>query len=338
MGASRTRAAVTAFVACAAFGACGSPSNENAVMQSAAIGVEGAAACSGSNVATATSTAAFVAQIAHGASYESLTSSQAASLARAAMAALAGDPSAAWHAGALGYSVSSLQTPKECLLVLAPTSTAPPGQATLIVRPAYRRDLVIEAPHVPFDFETDAEAAQLFDAVGARAVLIAGATRCASSAASGCYPDPQCSGESVESDPSHSVRSAFHAIHVAIATGASTTTNALQLHTNVETSLNGDLRVSNGTTTSSHRLSAFVRGLDGTNLDVRTCDDGNDASDGAYCGITNTQGIASNGLGTGNVCLEFATSASDRFLHLEQTSSAVWLVPFVTKGIESAFP
>jgi hypothetical protein len=232
--------------------------------------------------------------------------------------------------------VSALQTPKECLLVLAPTSKAPPGQATLIVRPTWHRDLVIEAPHVPFDFETDAEAAQVFDAVRARAVLIAGAERCASSAASGCYPDPQCSGESVESDPSHSMRSAFHAIHVAVATGDSTTTSALQLHTNVDSSLNGDLRVSNGTTLTSHRMAAFARALDESTLDVRTCDDGVDTGDGEYCGITNTQGLASNGVGSS--CTVFATSASDRFLHLEQTDDAVSLVPFVIEGIESAFP
>src|SRR5262249_38001275 len=110
------------------------------------------------------------------------------------------------------------------------------------------RDLVVEALHVPNDGNTDLEGAIVFATTGARALIIAGARRCASAIDSGCLASTECSssGTPYESDPAHSLRTALHGMHLAIAAGAGTSLS-LQLHTNLEPTINGDARVSDGT-------------------------------------------------------------------------------------------
>ena len=277
--------------------------------------------CAASCTPRVATTRAFVETLLHGASYTPLDAAQTAAVREATSALLAGDRAAAESAAArAGFTVGPLLVGSECVLVLAPGPSAPAGQATLVVRGRFARDLVLEAPHVPNDGHTDVEAALLFDALGARAVAIAGASRCAVTTASGCHANTECNaaGTAVESDIAHSTRSAMHAMHLAIAAGP---TLALQLHTNLEPTINGDALISNGVRAPGSAAAVgarFYAALGGV-ADARSC---NDAASppmaGAFCGTTNAQGLASNA--SADACLGSAGAASERFLHLEQYS------------------
>lgn len=281
--------------------------------------------CSAADAVQSSSVRAFVASQQHGDAFVPLDAAQMGAVGAAATALMTDDiEGARAHAQAAGFRASALVTPGECFWLLAPTSSAPAGQALLIVRRGWHRDLVVEAPHVPNDGNTDREAAVVFDGVGARALILAGAQRCASTANSGCFASTQCNAQGipVESDPSHSIHTAFHAIHLAIAAnGAPSMT--LQLHTNLELQLNGDARLSNGTRlgTAGPHVQALYQTLLSGGGDIRSCNDAaNPAPSGAFCGETNSQALATNGASPPE-CNRTATAANDRFLHLEQASA-----------------
>jgi hypothetical protein len=289
----------------------------------------------------ASSLSCFVARLPHGTDFDPLSPPQLDAAGRAARALVDNDlPSARDRANAVGYQVVRLRTPTECYWALTPPSGAPRGQATLVVRDAWARDLVIEAPHVPFDGNTDAESALVFESTRARALLVAGAQRCASTEKSGCNANSQCGSSAKESDPSHSVHTAFHGMHVGIATAPQTTV-AVQFHTNVGLSLNGNILVSNGTRNPSPRSQKLFDALVARGVDPKTCNDpAKPVGDGAYCGTTSAQALASNGVA--DACGGSATSTSDHFLHLEQNSRklddvAGWSAS-VGQAISDAFP
>src|SRR5205807_159445 len=93
---------------------------------------------------------------------------------------------------------------------------------------------------------TDAEAAILFERLGAKALVFAGAHRCADTTPSGCHSTKQCSSSGVPftSDLAHATTNALNAVHLAF---RSTEAIEVQLHTNFKQLLNGDALVSNGT-------------------------------------------------------------------------------------------
>ena len=267
----------------------------------------------------------FVQTLAHGDVFMSLTDNQLASVGAAARALLDDDVAGAEaHAASVGFQVTALSTPAECFLLLLPSDAAPPGQATLIVRRDWHRNLVIEAPHVPNDGNTDIEAAIVFAATGARALIIAGASRCASAIDSGCLASTECSaaGTPYESDPAHSLRTALHGMHLAIAVGG-TGSLSLQLHTNLEPTLNGDARLSDGTKIAAAGPNAlsFYQALVAGGGDIRSCNDAaNPPPSGAFCGTINAQGLATNSA-SAPACTRLATVSNDQFLHLEQASA-----------------
>ena len=267
----------------------------------------------------------YVQTLAHGDAFANLSDEQLSAVGAAARALLDGDIAGAeGQAAAVGYQVTALSTPAECFLLLLPAGAAPPGQATLIVRRDWHRDLVIEAPHVPNDGNTDVEGAIVFAATGARALLIAGASRCASAVDSGCLASTECSasGTPYESDPAHSLRTALHGMHVAIAVGAEASLS-LQLHTNLEPTLNGDARLSDGTKIAGAQANtlSFYQALAAGGGDIRSCNDAaNPPPSGAFCGTINAQGLATN-FAPAPACTRLATVSSDRFLHLEQAST-----------------
>ncbi len=335
--------------------ACGTPSRVDDAAHDAATSSDTAADAADSFVppdaldlqmctAAATDVAsvrAFVVAITHGTMYTPLTAAQFdASRALGGAIARRDFVRAQTLAASASYAVRPIRSALSgtCHLVFEPTSI--PGQATLIVRvDPVVRDLLLEAPHVPSDRHTDEEAALIYEHVGARGLLIAGAQRCASSVQSGCRSNTECSPDGpVESDVAHAVSSSFHAFHLALAvdTGA---TVALQFHTNLQTATDGDALVSNGTRVSSpgthavrfvDALVASTAGLSGCLDDasttspsqpirIRSCNVmGATFATTPLCGTTSTQGLASNGVA--DACLGSASSASDRFVHLEQCS------------------
>ncbi len=290
---------------------------------------------------SATSLSCFVAHLSHGTDFDPLSPSQLDTAGQMARALVDADlTTARAQASALGYRLARLRTPAECYWVLTPPDAAPHGQATFVARDTWARDLVIEAPHVPFDGNTDAEAALVFESTGARGLLVAGAQRCASSEKSGCNANSECSGSSKESDPSHSVHTAFHGMHVGLAT-APRTTVAIQFHTNLELGLNGNALVSNGTRHPSPRTQKLYDALVAAGAAPKTCDDPTKpVADTAFCGTTSAQALASNGVG--DACRGAATAPSDLFIHLEQNSRKLddftsWSAT-VGSAISAAFP
>ena len=88
-------------------------------------------------------------------------------------------------------------------------------------RQSTARALIVEAPHPVFDTDTDEEALRIFTDLPARALVISGTHRCASSAASPCDGQTSaCTGSSQSypvSDMAHVTSSAFQAAHQALA-------------------------------------------------------------------------------------------------------------------------
>src|SRR5262249_24992660 len=101
---------------------------------------------------------------------------------------------------------------------------------------------------------------------------------------------------------------------------------ALQLHTNVYPSLNGDARISNGTRhpIAGTAADAFYAAFRPLGVDVRTCNDPlQQPPAGAFCGEGNTQSLASNG--ATDQCMGYVSSGGPpslhRFVQLEQNPS-----------------
>ena len=251
--------------------------------------------------------------------------------------------------GALaGYDVVELATPTGCYVALEPNATAPTGQATLVVARASQRDLVIEAPHIPSDYHTGDEAPLVFVGSQAKALVLAGAERCAIATPSGCHKNSECNpdGIAVQSDPSHSVESAFHAMHLALATAGSTSIT-VQFHTNLYPAINGTTLVSNGTRypIPGTAADAIYTALAASGGDIRTCNDATTPpAAGTFCGETNAQSLASNG--AGDACTGTTThsgpAAIHRFVQIEQDSQhlvdvAAWSTT-ISDAINVALP
>ena len=306
-----------------------------------------ASACSAPNALHAATISDFVASLQHGYAYTELSIDQMNAVTAATRALAEGDlPTARLQAQKAGYGVAPLVTGGGCYVLLQPTDAAPPGQATLVYASSWDRELVIEAPHVPEDHRSDAEAALLFVQLRARATVIAGAHRCAVPMPSGCRFSTECNpmGTAIASDLAHSVLNALNAMHLFFRT---TDAVVLQVHTNFRPDVNGDALVSNGTTyvIPGTVANAVYAALQAPDLDVRSCNDARSPPvPGAFCGEANTQGLASNG--AADQCLGRAPHSGDaaahRFVHLEQNTNRMdaldtWS-PRVAAALAAAIP
>jgi hypothetical protein len=297
--------------------------------------------CTATNTIRVASIPAYVAGLSHSWSYAPLSLEALNEIMAATRALDAGDVDAATRAAKrASYELVPIATDSACDLLLQPTDAAPPGQARVVYAQAFDRDLVIEAPHVPEDHGTDAEAALLFEGLAAKALIVAGAHRCAVTDSSGCRSSNQCNkvGIPVESDPSHSVRNAVNAMHLAFRNGRAT---ILQLHTNFRPELNGDARISNGTRYAipGTAADAFFQALQAPEIDARWCNDpAAPPEPSAFCGESNTQGLASNG--ASDQCLGHPSSAGGaeqhRFIHLEQNNARMDTVDEWTARVQAA--
>jgi hypothetical protein len=234
-----------------------------------------------------------------------------------------------------GYRLAPLLAGGACYWVLEPPGF--PGaieQAAVIYAPAWRRNLLIEAPHAHEDHNSDAESALLFERLGAKALLISGSHRCVQGvASSGCHVSAECSHRDPvtgttpaippsDSDPAHSIHNAVNAVHLAFRNSDAT---ELQLHTNAHPEINGDALVSNGTryVIPGTAADALYAALQAPDVHVQSC---NDAASpplkAAFCGEINTQSLASNG--AADTCVGRPSSngvaAQHRFIHLEQSN------------------
>jgi len=195
------------------------------------------------------------------------------------------------------------------------------GQAVAVLR-VDGAAIQLESPHPVFDSDTLDEALAIFERLEGRVLLTSGTHRCASDEASECSGSSSvCTGASEDyrqSDQAHVVDTAFHALHVALS-AAFPADRVVSVH-----GMSADgASLSNGTTdavaadspvaTLAAALSSEFAGHE-----ITTCNDYAGANvDERLCGTTNVQGRHLNDVV--DACGTSATTASGRFIHLEQS-------------------
>jgi hypothetical protein len=89
---------------------------------------------------------------------------------------------------------------------------------TLVVNTSAGKDVIVEAPHVPFEPGTGEQAVTLVRDLGGRAALVSGAHRCASRSFTNCDGKTAVCGSLEgyrDSDAGHNTATFFNAAHVA---------------------------------------------------------------------------------------------------------------------------
>ncbi|UJR85036.1 hypothetical protein [Sandaracinus amylolyticus] len=225
-------------------------------------------------------------------------------------------------ASAASYVLCRGEGDDATLVVLRPSAPSS-GHATLVIDTSDdARALILEAPHPLWDADTEAESAAIFARTGARAVLIAGTHRCGSDRDSGCDGTADACGAGAavrESDMAHATDSIFHAAHLALASAY-----AGALVVGVHGMSESGISVSDGTsgdTTATSTVARFARALHTRfpTESITTCNDFGDPDvphDARLCGTTDVQGRHLNG--APDACVDAASAASGRFLHVEQ--------------------
>lgn len=233
-------------------------------------------------------------------------------------------------ASTLGYALAAIQDNTASFVV----AYDPGGRdATLVVNPLPFRDVVFEAPHVPFEIGTAEEAVLLLQSVGGRAAILSGAHRCASHSFTGCSGRTEVCGKNEayrDSDVGHNPATLYEAAHEALA-GLWPQSIAVSLH-GMREDIEGartSLIISSGARSAdpaavlpATRLRASLGKLPLEPGAVVSC---NLPSDSQYefrklCGFTNVQGRFSNE--STDICSTSAEIATGRFVHIEQD----WLV------------
>lgn len=205
------------------------------------------------------------------------------------------------------------------------TGPTPRGWGLYAVNPTTTRKIVIEAPHPIADQFTETEATFLFLNLNARALLIAGAHRCASQDFSSCSGTTNaCANLGTEepyrvSDAAHSEEQVFETANEEIMDTDGSLT-AIALHGFDQQAGDPHAFVSNGTvnnaisTVSSNRFASLLIANSGVTNAAISCNNGTTAR---LCGTDDLQGRFVNG--SADVCQDDATGSTQRYLHLEQS-------------------
>ncbi len=228
----------------------------------------------------------------------------------------------------LGYSLSSYRDEDtgNGWLVLADV-TQGRGGGTFIINLNPARDLWLETPHADSDQGTLRQGAEQLVELGARALLITGANRCAVTTSSPCTGTTRmCGAPGLRaSDSAHYANNFFTSAHRALR-AVYPDGVAVSVH-GMETSEDGpEAAVISDGTIKRREGSLATRLRDALNTHLPegprrafSCNAPDDSGKHRMlCGTTNVQGRIDNGAGDG--CYSDAPAASDRFIHLEQTS------------------
>jgi len=215
------------------------------------------------------------------------------------------------------------------------------GGAWIVLRTGEARPLILGTPHAWLEYGVLDECLLAFEQLGARALIVTGTHRCANATPSGC------SGSTLvclagdedyrESDMAHVVDSHYQVAHEALGDHF-----ASHWVMSVHGFPYSGISVSNGTHEDSDEgtpVALFAQAL----MDaypgeyVTSCNDFPGAVvDRRYCGTTNAQGRYVNG--SPEPCTQAASSAEERFLHLEQHLS-IWPEPQpVIDALDSVVP
>ncbi|MCY1020685.1 hypothetical protein [Pyxidicoccus sp. MSG2] len=229
----------------------------------------------------------------------------------------------------LGYSLSTYRDDDSGngWLVLADT-TQGRGGGTFIINLAPARDLWLETPHADSDEGTLRQGAEQLVALGARALLITGANRCAGAAASPCSGTTGVCGTTGLrlSDAAHYANTFFTSAHRALR-DTYPAGIAVSVHGMDVAGDGPEAAVVSDGTSKDRAGSLSVRLRDALNQHLPasprrafSCNAPDDSGKHrALCGTTNVQGRIDNG--AGDACYADALAASDRFLHLEQSAT-----------------
>jgi len=292
----------------------------------------------GATLAELLAAVAAQAPVAGGGGYQAAQVTERDGLARSLAAVQSAAPGALQGAAAAGYSLCEVAPGG--LFVWTPVD-ASGGHASVAYRPVAQRQLIVEAPHPFFDLTTATEALAIFEAVGGRALIVAGTHRCANAGQpSGCDGTTAACGSSGSyptSDMAHTTDSLFQAAHVAVA----------ELHggdwiVNLHGMSGAGVHISNGTTfaTAADSPVALLAGALAAELPGETIASCNDypgaTTTSSLCGTTNVQGRAVNGAPA--ACTDAATRATGRFVHLEQSSAVRSQAQRVAAAIDAVAP
>lgn len=231
----------------------------------------------------------------------------------------------------LGYTVAAIEENGTWYVAAYDGSDR---DATVVVNLAPSRDVVFEAPHVPFEAGTAEEAMLLLRSVGGRTALVSGAHRCASMTFAGCSGTTGVCDRTEpyrDSDVGHYIGTFFQAAHQALATrwprSVSVSLHGMRDDTDgARTSLivsSGAHGADPAMTLPATRLRGWLGRLQLAAGTVVSCNLPSDAQYGyrRLCGFTNVQGRLANG--SADICSASAETATGRFVHLEQDWSVL---------------
>jgi hypothetical protein len=121
------------------------------------------------------------------------------------------------HAARAGYRIDEKSDGGRDYFILSERDGAGIGPIVAVARQPVR-DAIIEAPHPVIDRGTDKEAVVLFQRLGARALILSGANRCAAKNDTPCSGATGVCGDGRNryraSDPAHNSATLFHAVHL----------------------------------------------------------------------------------------------------------------------------
>ena len=232
------------------------------------------------------------------------------------------------HANAAGYELVETRVSGRAYAVFRALGHI---HATVVLNRAPERDLVLSAPHPSFDRGTDLQAVVFLEALGARALIMAGAHRCAAQALTVCSGSTRVCGAHAAyrtSDVAHAVDTVFQIAHgwAAMRWPRAVT---LQLHgfknrgSPVWFLFSSGGRSLEGKQAFHHRVRDRVRSALGSPDVAASCQDAADRllRTRWACGRWNVQGRMLNG--SSAPCVEGVERASGRFLHLEQVYTPI---------------
>jgi hypothetical protein len=256
-----------------------------------------------------------------------------AAFARALRALIDGRVAAArGHAAAAGYAIAEKPQDGRLYRILFERDGAGIGPLVALAADPLR-DAVIEAPHPVIDRATDNQAIALFFHLGARALVIAGANRCAARKASPCSGRTRVCGDGREpyrgSDAAHNTDTLFHRAH-RVLTRRWPNAVAVQPHGFNNAGSPVWFVISDGSAgkrTGGDGLAGRVRDRIRASLGRRdravNCQDPADRTIRSrwLCATTNVQGRALNG--SADACRAATERSTGRFLHIEQVYHGV---------------
>ena len=187
------------------------------------------------------------------------------------------------------------------------------GWGTFITYNASTKALVIQSPHPGFDETTENEAITVFKETSARAFLLMGAHRNASSVSA-------CQSGYYISDPAHDVRNVFNPTVVELKSYfGSNPYWVLQFHGMAVDSCSDNVYMSNGFTTVPPTSTKIWQLYDMMHSNHPTWSidlTGQDAC--SLNGTTSTTGRIINGIAITSACSTAATTNTGYFIHIEQ--------------------